>query len=75
MNITIENILETLISYNTGKNSTFTQLITNYLDIFNEGNYNQLHKNIARYLAHADLDKFSYELLSKALDILENKFI
>ncbi len=31
MNITIENIFEALISYNIGKNSTFTQLITNYL--------------------------------------------
>lgn len=75
MNTTIENIFETLISYNIGKNSTFTQLISNYLNLFNEGNYNQLYKNIAGYLAHADLDKFTYELLSKVLDILENKFI
>lgn len=75
MNTTINNIFETLISYNIGKDNTFTQLIYNNLNLFKEGNYNQVHKNIAGYLAHADLDKFSYELLSKALDILENKFI
>lgn len=75
MSTTIENIFETLISYNIGKNSTFTQLIHNYLSLFNEGKYIPLYKKLAGYLPNADLDQFSYELLSKVLDILENNFI
>lgn len=75
MDTTVENIFKTLISDNIGKNSTFTQLINNYSHLFHEGKYIELYKNLAGYLAHADLDKFTYELLSKSLDILESKCI
>lgn len=68
-------ILNNLLLINKENDQKISQLLENYIKLNSNEEYSLLYKNISGYLAHADVEKYVYDGLSKILDILEDKYI